>query len=516
MTSHSAFRRPPCLAKAFCWAALWISQTLLFSTNLYAAGEKTLASDLVFSKCAIGSGAAKMVAQCANLDVPLTPVAIRDELKAMLDAGAINTLSLSIARIPARRQSGIKDALTLIAGGPGQSAIESFPAIAFAFRHIMKDRDVILIDQRGTGNSAKLSCPAASETSGLELDTDINHLREQSQLCLQSLDYDPRLFSTSVAVHDLEYVRKTLGVSQWNLYGISYGTRVALHYLRRFPNAVRTMTLDAVVPPSESLGPEIGPLAQRALDLIFKRCADDKECDDRFGNLNNSTARLLDSLEESPRSISYEDIATGQLSTMEFGRQHLAVTLRLMSYNSQTAALLPSMLHEAIVNDNFAPLARQANLQSNALGDALATGMHHAVICTEDAPFIDTDTLPEQTHYLGDVVVSSLLASCDGWPAGFIDKDFKNPLISDTPTLILSGQADPITPPDYGDAVADQLSHARHLVNEHQGHMQAPFGCMPTLLAQFVDSSDSGSLDTTCLERLRVMPFFVDANGPLP
>ena len=479
------------------------------SGGLHAAGQKSLDSDLGFSECTIGSGATALIAQCTTIEVPLDASSNADSEGASLD--------LAIARIPARRQSERQDAFTLIAGGPGQSAIETFPSVSFAFRHIMQNHDVILIDQRGTGSSAKLVCEESSDSMGLSFEVDDAQTSAQSKECLDALDYDPTWFTTSMAVHDLERVRETLGVSQWNMYGISYGTRVALQYLRRYPEAVRTLTLDAVVPPDISLGPEIAQLSQRALDLIFKRCTEDEGCNEAFGNLSDATMDLLESLEASPRNISFEDVASGKLSSMEFTRQHLAVTIRLMSYSAQTAAILPSMLHDAIVNDNFAPLARQAKLQTKSLGNTLATGMHHAVICTEDAPFVDKDSAGNDADtYLGEGVIQSLMASCEQWPAGRIDDDFKDPVVSDVPTLILSGEADPITPPSYGDSVAEHLTHSRHIVNAHQGHMQAPFGCMPVLLAQFISTGSVDNLNVECLTRLRATPFFVDANGPLP
>ena len=226
---------------------------------------------------------------------------------------------------------------------------------------------------------------------------------------------------------------------------------------------------------------------------------------------------LLHALEEKPRTVSFENVVTGKMSTMEFTRQHLAVTIRLMSYSAQTAAILPSMLHEAIVNDNFAPLARQSKLQAKSLGSSLATGMQHAVLCTEDAPFVSGAEYPgDASTYLGEGVVDSLEASCADWPPGIIDGDFKDPVVSETPTLILSGEADPITPPEYGESLMSNFTQAKHIVNPAQGHMQAPFGCMPVVLAKFIETANAYELNTDCLERLRALPFFIDANGPLP
>ena len=470
-----------------------------------------------FENCTIGDNGAQIAALCATLEVPLDP-----------DDPAGEQQSLSVAKIESRRRSGHKDAVTLIAGGPGQSAIESFPALAFAFRHIMRDRDVILIDQRGTGQSTPLDCQedsVANLDGGAIQAIDPDKLAEQAQACLETLPADPRLFTTSVAVQDLENIRQQLGISQWNLYGVSYGTRVATHYLRRFPEFVRSVILDAVLPPQIALGPDISRLAQQSLEHIYTRCENTPGCNDVFGNLTEPTLLLLDSLDTQPRTITYENIATGELSERTFSRDELATTLRMLTYSSQTAAIVPSMVYDAIENDNLAPFARQADIQSASLGSMLATGMHHAVVCTEDVPYFasesNTDDAAQSTpadsgFYLGEGVVESIEATCRDWPTGRMDADFKEPLQSAAPVLILSGGADPITPPAYGEMMMSDLTNARHIVNEDEGHMQAAFGCMPALMAQFVEEIDPESLDVECLERLRQTPFFIDANGPLP
>jgi len=216
--------------------------------------------------------------------------------------------------------------------------------------------------------------------------------------------------------------------------------------------------------------------------------------------------------------VQYEDVSTGQLRSMAFTDQHLAVVLRLMSYSSYGTTILPSMLYEAIENDNFAPLARQSLLQTNSLDSILAAGMHNAVICTEDVPFVDQNMdreLDKQT-FLGTDFLDALLINCKAWPQGVRDDDFKSPLTADVPTLILSGEADPITPPAYGERVAESLPQARHIVNSYQGHMQAPLGCVPNVMAEFVAKASVDSLTLSCLDRLRPPAFFVDANGPLP
>lgn len=425
------------------------------------------------------------------------------------------TLTLTIAKVPARTNKPKRDPFTLIAGGPGQSATESFPTVAQAFRHILLERDIYLIDQRGTGLSHKLACEN-DDASLFEFDPAL--ISEQAKQCRESLPHDPRFFTTSVAVQDMEVVRNALGIEKWNIYGVSYGSRVALHYLRRFPDNVRSLILDAVVAPEVALGPEVAVMAERALGAMFERCESDSSCNSAFPELATKTNTLITSLKKESRPVQYEDLSSGQLRTLEFDHQHLAVTLRLMSYSAYGNAILPSMLFDASENNNLAPFARQAELQVRSIGNSIANGMHQAVVCTEDEPFTDIDDGREQSAntYLGSDLIDALKISCEQWDAGVIDDDFKLPVESAVPTLLLSGSADPITPPEYAERAMAKLDNSKHIVNEHQGHMQSASGCMPSIMAEFVKLADVDQLDTSCLERLSAPPFFIDANGPLP
>jgi pimeloyl-ACP methyl ester carboxylesterase len=476
--------------------------TLYFLAGSASASSGSLSE---FSPCTIGNSAGVLDAQCATLTVPLD-----------YDEPAGDTLDLWVAKLATTSKNANTNPFTLIAGGPGQSATESFPSVAHAFRHIRDERDIILLDQRGTGQSHKLDCPATE--NGLSLEFDAEETRANSEICRAELEFDPRFFTTSVAVKDLELLRNALGAEQWNLYGVSYGTRVALHYLRRYPAKVRTVMLDAVVPPELSLGPDIALTAQRALTRLFDRCEDNSGCAEAFPELRTGTLDLLDSLRQMPRDISFEDISTGELRNVEFTDKHLAVTLRLLSYSAHGNAILPSMLYDAIAKNNFSSLARQTELQVSTLDQALATGMHNAIICTEDEPYTpsDIDRTELENTYLGAELLDAMKVSCEAWDAGVMDDDFKQPVKSDVPALIFSGSDDPITPPDYGEMVAQHLSNSKHVINAHQGHMQASLGCTPQLMAEFVNTASIADLPLACLERIRAPAFFIDANGPLP
>jgi len=478
--------------------------SLLWATAISAQNSGDLSA---FSDCTIGNNEGFNDAQCATLIVPLD-----------YESPNSATIELKVAKLESRSQSPQTDALTLLAGGPGQSATESFPSLAHAFRHIRADRDIILMDQRGTGSSHKLDCPRDDYEDEVTLLFDKAKSEAASISCRNHLDVDPRFFSTSVAVKDLELLREKLAIPQWNIYGVSYGSRVGLHYLRRYPQSVRTITLDAVVPPDIILGPESALAAQRSLIRLFDRCEKNDGCNQAFPQLRNGTFELLERLKTTPVDIQYEDISTGQLRKTTFTDRHLAITIRLMSYSAYGNAILPSMLYDAIDKSNFSSLARQSQLQIASLDKALASGMYNAVICTEDTPFVpeDIDRTTLNNTYIGAELLDAMYSNCHGFSPGVLDDDFKSPVNSDIPALILSGSDDPITPPDYGDRVVKHLSNGVHIVNENQGHMQAALGCMPKLMAEFITTASTKDLTVDCLERLRAPAFFIDANGPLP
>lgn len=457
----------------------------------------------------------KARAECAEFKLPENP----DNSATSATNRDIKLIPVHVARISATLPDEEKAPLLFIAGGPGQSASESWPAVQGAFRSIQKYHDIYLIDQRGTGRSNKLSCPAAEEQSEI-LVFDADATAEVSRECLSQLSGDPRFYTTTVAVNELETIRQQLNIPQWNIYGVSYGTRVAMQYLRRFPQSIRTMTLDAAVPPGVALGPDLSINAEAAFEQMLERCRSDSACDSAYPDLGDGVRELLQRLRDNPEDINFENFNTGTLESLRINENHLALTMRMLSYSSHGTSILPNMLHEAYANSNFAPFARQADMQSKNLGQSLASGMHNAVICTEDQPLMERMTVAErqaiEDTYLGVTPLDALEANCRDWPKGVIDNDFHKPVESDKPVLILSGGADPVTPPAYGEKLAEHLPNALHIVNPFQGHMQVALGCGPSVVANFITRGNTQDVDYGCLERLRPEPFFVNANGPLP
>ena len=423
-------------------------------------------------------------------------------------------LSLFFAVVPALSLEPEPDPFVPIAGGPGQASSEFYAAYQGAFEKVRRNRDIVLLDQRGTGQSAVMNC---------EADEDIiegRFSREQTlavtQECLEQLPHDPRFFTTSVAVGDLEALREALGYAQFNLYGISYGSRVAQHFVRRYPESTRTVILDGVIPPQLALGPAIAIEAQNALDAIFDRCAESKVCAERFPDIREDFSMLRAELVDEPVTIVLPDPLTGKPEEMSFGPQELAAALRLLSYHPNSVAVMPMLINEAI-RGNYAPIASQFMMIAASVSEAMSIGMHNAVVCTEDAPYFAGEQISRDAldaTYIGPLQLDALETICSVWPRGALDKDFKTPLASDLPVLLLSGEADPVTPPRYAELAAIDLDNARLLTGRKQGHGQAPRGCMPDLIAKFVETANGHDLDAECFDRVHAMPFFLNFAGP--
>ncbi len=452
-----------------------------------------------------GSGLTSVAAECGTLRVPENP---RSPEGAYID--------LSVARLPAIDPRYPGTAFTVIAGGPGQASTGFYADYASAFERVLRYHDIVLVDQRGTGGSNALDC----DYDRLEmLDYSPGLAARQARECLATLPGDPRFYTTSIAVADLDRVREALGYEQLDLYGASYGTRVALHYLRRYPQHVRTVTIDGVIAADQVIGPEIALDAQAALDSIFIRCSEDTACNETFADPAAQFAALKRELLASPVEVTLPHPVSAKLVSVPLSYEAFAGAVRLLSYTAGSASLLPVLLHEAESNDNWQPMAAQAEMMLASIAEALNEGMHNAVVCTEDAPFFDFDADQRRRlneTYLGTAIVDALAAICEIWPAGVIDADFHEPVVSDKPVLLLSGSADPVTPPANATRAAATLSNSLEIVAEGHGHGALAVSCVPSLLADFVDAANTAAVDPACVASKTPDPFFLRFTGPEP
>lgn len=455
---------------------------------------------VAFEPCTLTAGAANVAARCAHLEVP----------EDRASPGG-RTLRLRLAWVPADDvDMAADDPVFFLAGGPGQSALDVWPQVDPAFAQVGRQRHVVLVDQRGTGGSNRLDCQLPDDAA----QDDEEAVAGLVSACVQALAprADTRFYTTTDAVADLDAVRQAIGAEQVNLVGVSYGTRVAQQYARQYPQHVRSLVLDGVVPNDLVVGGEFADTFEQALTQQSTRCRELPACAQRFPlDARAQLAALMERLEAAPVQVEYRDPATAQVRQGTVDDQTVVGLAFMFSYMPQTASLLPLVLDEAAAG-RLAPLLSLQELMKRGAAGGITRGMQWSVICAEDADRYrprdsDRDTL------LGPDVARMFFAACPHWPHGTRPAEFTAPLESDVPALLLSGELDPVTPPRYAEQVLKGLPAGRHIVLRGQGHGQLAQGCMPRVLGQFLESADATSLDAACLDTFSYIPPFTSFNG---
>ncbi len=470
------------------------------AANDEAAGRQPA---IPLEECRLASGA---TAQCGTVTVFENR-----------DTQTGRTIDLNVAVLAATGSSNIvqPDPLFLLAGGPGQAAVEVYPNVAYLFEEVNRTRDIVLVDQRGTGDSNGFVCDNLTDDSlpdDLPDEAAVGLLDECREILTAQADLTQ--YTTDRFIEDLEEVRVALGYDTINLYGASYGSRAALAYMRRHPEVIRSAVLDAVAGPDLVLFRDMPRDGQRALDLLFDRCAADEACHAAFPNVRTEYKDLLARLEE-PQPISVAHPLTNEPLAFQMTRDRLSQYVFNILYSAELQSLLPLLIHHAHETGDFTPLVIQALTVGQSAG--VYPGLLYAVTCSEDAPLIDPeDAAAAQADTSFGSFAANFEAICATWPRAEVAADLRQPLQSDIPTLLLSGGADPVTPPAYAETVAATLPNSRHLVVPGYGHGVIAVGCMPRVVAQFIRDGSADALDTACLDELEPPPFFVDFAGPQP
>jgi len=430
-------------------------------------------------------------------------------------AGAGRTIDLRVLVIPAISPYPRPDPLFFLAGGPGQAASEVASGILPALTQVQRRRDLVFVDQRGTGDSNGLRCPqdeGLSLRQMLELDPVAETVRCREALAEEA---DLTRYTTDLAAADLEDVRTALGYGPINLYGVSYGTRAAMEFARRYPGSVRAMILDGVAPPQMPVGLHFAQDGQAALDALFRDCAAAADCAAAFPELSAHFDALMERLSgEEPVEVTITHPRTGNEETIPMDAELLASGVQGMLYAPSLSSLTPLTLEAAHAGD-FTPFVAQTLGFSEGTGGSIYDGMRSSVMCAEDLPRYPAETsrFTEGTA-LSDAALRGLQESCDEWIEIPMPEGTGEPLSSDVPTLLLSGALDPVTPPRWGDLAAETLSSSLHLVAPGAGHNVGPSGCMPRVMADFVEAGTVEGLDAGCVENITRPPFFIDFAGP--
>jgi pimeloyl-ACP methyl ester carboxylesterase len=429
-------------------------------------------------------------------------------------AGAGRKVALKVVVLPALSNEPLSDPLFFLAGGPGQAATELAGPIQSMFSRVRRQRDIVLVDQRGTGKDHPLRCEEAlkdedKDPNAIDFEMPWEKIRE----CLASFEGDAARYTTTVAMDDLDEVRAWLGYERINLYGGSYGTRAALVYLRQHPQTVRSVILDGVAPTGMAIPLQMPSDIQRALDKVLEACAAEPGCNERFPDLGEKFRALLAKLEREQPKARLRHPRTGEPVELTISPRVLH-TLAGPLYVPWMSSLIPLVIQEAS-EGNFAPLLALA-FSGEGIAETISQGMHFSIVCSEDAPLVEAAD-PEAAAagtFLGASLLQTRWKACEFWPRAQVPPEYYEPVTSDAPVLILSGDLDPVTPPRWGELAARTLPNSRHLIAPAAGHGVLTNGCAMRLIEQFLETADASKLDASCLEEGKRPPFFVRPSGP--
>jgi len=421
-------------------------------------------------------------ANCFDLEVPENP-----------DAPAGRKLRIHTAIVPATGIRPFTDAIFVFAGGPGQSATEIAGGVMPLFAGLEARRDVVFIDQRGTGRSAPLGCPEdvrGKRPLATSLDEDRNNaLLVECRDGFIDAGVDLAQYATWVAMRDVEAVRRALGYGPVNLWGASYGTRAAMEYARQFPDSVRSVVIDGVAPATKPLPVALAFDTDLALDQVVARCT---TCLDG-GSMADALAIVLDPDGGTQRFV---DPFFGTPVEVSLRRTTRVGMVRAPLYAPMLSAALPAAVARAAAGDWTAVFGLQAGLG----GGKLYSGMHFSVLCAEDVSRItDADSAAVMTTRAGTTFIDEYERACRGWPTRPVPPEFFAPPSFSAPTLLLSGGGDPATPPRHAAEVARTLKQATHFIAPKLGHGVSTAGCGPLLVHQFFTKGSAAGLDGGCL-----------------
>jgi pimeloyl-ACP methyl ester carboxylesterase len=446
---------------------------------------------------------------CGRLQRPLNPA----------EPGG-RQIDLHYAVLPALARQKKPDPVFFFAGGPGQSAIALAGTINRLLARFANRRDIVLIDQRGTGRSAPLRCPGDDDpTRPLAQQLDNAAAERALHDCRESLQRLPhgdlRQFSTPVAMQDAEAVRQALGAARVNLVGMSYGTRAALEYLRQFPHAVRRVVLDGVVAPDAPLPQAMAADGEAALGALLAWCEADAECHAAHPALGAHWRQLRETLrKEGPRRVTLTHPLTGRTETVTLTAQTLAGLVRSPLYSPVLASGLPLAIEQAAAGqrEGWDALVGLASAMGGGRGGELAMGMHLSVICSEDGPAEGAAADPANVADAADSLASLYAHLCARWPRAQVPAAFHQVPASAAPVLLLSGGLDPATPPRHAERVARALGPQAHAVVVPQaGHGVLTLACVRELAFRFVDADDDAvwpQPDAGCAQAVPRPPVF--------
>jgi len=421
-------------------------------------------------------------------------------------------ININVVVVPSTSAHPNADPLFFFSGGPGQAATSAAGAAGFGFfARIRKERDLVFIDQRGTGHSNPLNCDRFDDVKNLRAYFGELYPLDKIRECREKLEKiaDLKLYTTSIAEDDVDEIREALGYDKINILGESYGTQAAQVYLRQHPDHVRAVLLEGVARLDTKIPLQFARGAQEALDRLFEDCAADHDCRSAFPNLKQEFAEILSRFKNGALSFEMTNPATEQKEPVRMLRGNFAVRLLSLLYSPASAARVPFLIHRAFQND-YEPFALAA-IRANT-GGSIARGMYLSVTCAESIPFITERDIEKASKgtFVGDYRTRSHIAGCREWPRASVSPKFLDPIDSAVPVLMISGTIDPATPYWLGQSAVKHLPNGRQVLVNNTGHA---FGhpCLQSIAAEFIERGSAKEINASCTDNIKRPRFLTDA-----
>ena len=423
-------------------------------------------------------------------------------------ARAGRKISLNIILLPAQSSNPAPDPVFYLAGGPGAAAT-TYATEKF-INGLRRNRDVVLVDQRGTGQSNPLNCPPVGSRDDMRGYFGEVMALDRIRACRTELEKiaDLKLYTTTIAMDDLDEVRSALGYDRINVYGGSYGSTTTLAYLRQHPQHVRSIAISGVAPFSAKIPLSFSKGVQDAIDRLFADCAAEPSCHGAYPDVASEFKTIMAQFAKGPVEVSARNVFTGSDQKVTVTRDAFVDSIRQLLYVPSAAAALPALIHLG-AKGNLGALVGTAFQIVTAIDSRIARGMQFSVICGEDVPFITAEEVKTTSanSFYGDARVRPTMRACTEWPQAKVAPGFLDPVKSDTPALLIAGALDPVTPPWLAEVVARTLSHGRLIIVPNATH--ASYDCVENLVAEFIEKGTAEGLDVSCVNQIKRPPFTI-------
>lgn len=500
-----------------------IKNNFLISTREVYLMKKTWHVLLLFLLCAAAStithtawaNEGNLIVENCHLDGIRAKVRCGTlELPEDYDKSDGKVININFAILPAIDNTKNKTPLMFLAGGPGQAAVELAAHIRSGFTEIRKTRDIILVDQRGTGLSHPLQCDESQQAKIYSI-TPEDFDEKEITTCIETLQKtnDLSQFTSENAVRDFDEVRKALGHDQIHIYGGSYGTRAALVYMRLFPQSIKSAVLDSVGPIEVPIG-TFGLSAERSFNLLLEHCVQDIDCNGAYPNLANEYIAVVNRLSQGIVSFPINHPRLGTKTPFVLSKRKFINVLFKQLYNMETRTMVPLVIHEAF-KQNYQPLIGLISTSDGNMN--MYVGLTFNIVCNEDMPKITPEMFVKDSENSFDGNNSHIAwkTACPLWPKYTVDNDFYQSVVADIPTLILSGNLDPVTPPSNGDKSAATLPNSHHIISNSSAHIVASTTCGVAMVNDFLNNLDPKKVDQSCLLDIPKQSFMTGLNGSI-